>query len=161
MPPGVPASQYLEVTGFIAPSLPNEAETRSLGFADAAFKYAWQQKCGGLPQAWEGDSAQIDAIFALAQLYKTPPTAPTLTSLSPNTAVRATQFLMTLTGTNFQPGLVVVFGTIVETRVTVVSTTSATVTVFPTWIPNAGTIAVKVRNGGGAADSATVNFTVT
>jgi hypothetical protein len=160
--PGVPASDYLEVNPFSAPSLPNVAETQSLGFANAPFKYAWQQLSGKLPQAWEGDNAQIDAIFAIAQKFATPPTSPTLTSLAPNTAVRNTgPFLMTLTGTNFQPGLIVVFGSVIETRVTVVSTTSATVTVFPSWIPSAGTILVKARNGGGAADSATVNFTVT
>jgi IPT/TIG domain-containing protein len=140
----------------------NAAEQASAGMQNPAFAYAWDQNKGKIPGTWEGDNATIDAIFAIAQKYATPPTSPTLTSLAPNTAVRgAAQFVMTLTGTNFQPGLIVVFGTVVETRVTVVSATSATVTVYPSWIPSAGTILVKVRNGGGAADSATVNFTVT
>jgi hypothetical protein len=163
MPAPFLGSSYMVVDPAVALTNPkNAAEQASAGMQNPAFAYAWDQNKGKIPGTWEGDNATIDAIFAIAQKYATPPTSPTLTSLSPNTAVHgAAQFVMTLTGTNFQPGLIVIFGTVTEVRVTVVSTTSATVIVYPSWIPSAGTIAVKVRNGGGAADSAVVNFTVT
>jgi hypothetical protein len=163
-PAPVIATDYLQVDPARALTNPkNAAEQASAGLQNPAFAYAWDQNKGKLPGTWEGDNATIDAIFAIAQKYATPPTSPTLTTLAPNTAVHgAAKFVMTLTGTNFQPGLIVVFGTVApEPRVTVVSATSATVIVYPSWIPSAGTIAVKVRNGGGAPDSATVNFTVT
>ena len=54
-----------------------------------------------------------------------------------------------------------VFGTVVEPRVTFVSATSLTCIIYNAYTVSAGTIAVKVRPGGGAADSNTVNFTVT
>ena len=153
----------MEVTGFAAPPSPNQAELLSQGYANPAFKYAFQQKQGLLPQTWEGDPAQIDAIFAIAQLMAAPPTAPTLTTIAPATAAaKSPQFVMTLTGTNFQSGMTVLFGAIApETRVSVDSTTSARVVVWPSWIPSAGTINVSVKNGGGAAASATKPFTVT
>jgi hypothetical protein len=150
------------VDPFVAPSGPNVAETQSTGFADPAFLYAWQQKSGLIPGVWEGDRSTIDAIYAVALAYKTPPAAPTLTSLNPNTKLHGSPaFDMTLTGTGFAPGMSVIFGTVTETRVQVNSPTSAVVTVFPSWIPSAGTVNVSVKNGGGAAASATVAFTVT
>lgn len=163
-PAPVIAQDYLQIDPFKAPTKPaNQNELLSVGIStDPAFAYAVQQSIGLFPPAWEGDNATLDAMWILAKAYKTPPTAPTLTSLAPNTAVNNTgPFLMTLTGTNFQPGLTVIFGTVTETRVTVVSATSATVTIYPSYIPVAGGIAVQVKNGGGAAASGSVTFTVT
>lgn len=163
-PAPVIATDYLQVDPFNAPTKPaNQNELLSVGVStDPAFAYAVQQNIGLLPGAWEGDNATLDAIWAIAKAYKTPPTAPTLTTLAPNTAVNnAPAFLLTLTGTNFQPGLTVIFGVVTETRVTVVSPTSATVTIYPSYIPAAGAIQVSVKNGGGAAASANVAFTVT
>jgi hypothetical protein len=154
---------YMEVDGKVALSAPaNAAESASTGFQDAAFKYAYQRYGGGLAVATEGDRASIDAIFAIAQQYKTPPATPTLSSLAPNTALHATgPFNITLTGTGFTPGATMIFGTVVEPRVVYVSATTLTSVIYPSYIPTAGTIAVKVRPGGGAADSGSVNFTVT
>jgi len=157
------ATDYLQVDPAKALTNPkNAAEQASAGFQNPAFLYAWQQNAGKLPGTWEGDNATIDAIFAIAQKYATPPATPTLTSLSPNTKVnKSPAFLLTLTGTGFTPGATVIFGTVVEPRVTFVSATTLTTTIYPSYIPSAGTIAVKVRPGGGAADSGSVNFTVT
>jgi IPT/TIG domain len=158
------AQDYLQVDPFKAPTKPaNQNELLSQGVStDPAFAYAVQQNLGLFPPAWEGDNATLDAIWAIAKTYKTPPTAPTLTSLSPNTAVNNTgPFLMTLTGTNFTPGSSVIFGTVTETRVTLVNATTLTVTIYPSYIPAAGTIQVSVKPGGGAAASANVAFTVT
>jgi hypothetical protein len=57
---------------------------------------------------------------------------------------------MTLTGTNFAPGAVVIIGSTVETRVTVVSATSITCTIYGAYIPLAGSVLISVRNGGGS-----------
>jgi hypothetical protein len=155
-------SDYMAMNPALAPSPPNATETGTAGFANAAFKYAFQQKGGLLPGPWEGDNAQIDAIFAIAQQYASPPATPVLTVLAPNTAVnKSPQFLLTITGTGLTPGASVVFGTVVESRVTFVSATTLTVLIYPSYIPTAGTIQVKVRPGGGAADSNALSFTVT
>jgi IPT/TIG domain len=153
----------MEVDPFVARTTPlNIAETGSAGFQNPAFKYAFAQRAGLLPGAWEGDNATIDAIFAIAQLYATPPATPVLTTLAPATAVNnSPAFLMTITGTGFTPGATVVFGTVIEPRVTFVSATTLTVMIYPSYIPSAGTIQVKVRPGGGAADSNALSFTVT
>ena len=157
------ATDGMQVDPAKAPTRANQNELLSAGIStDPAFAYAVQQNIGLFPPGWEGDNATLDAIWTIAKAYKTPPTAPTLSGLSPNTAVNnAPAFLMTLTGTNFAAGLTVIFGTVTETRVTVISPTSATVTIYPSYIPSAGTIQVSVQNGGGAAASANVAFTVT
>ena len=162
--PAVPAlgSGYMEVDPAVALSGRNVAETQSVGLQNAAFTYAWDQNKKKLPRNFGGDNTAIDAIFAIAQAYVSPPATPTLTTLTPNTKVHgAAAFDMTLTGTGFTPGSTVVFGTVIETRVTFISATSLSVTIYPAYIPSAGTIAVKVRPGGGAADSGSQNFTVT
>jgi len=140
----------------------NAAEQASAGFQNPAFLYAWQQNAGKLPGTWEGDNATIDAIFAIAQKYASPPATPVLTTLSPNTAVHGSPaFTMTITGTGFTPGSVVNFGTVNESRVTFISATTLTVVIYPSYIPSAGTIQVKVTPGGGAAPSNQLPFTVT
>jgi hypothetical protein len=162
-PAPVIAQDYLQVDPFKAPTKPrNQNELLAASASDPAFAYAVQQNIALLPPDWVGDNATLDAIWAIAKTFRTPPTTPTLTSLSPNTAVNNTgPFLMTLTGTGFTPGSSVVFGTVVESRVSFVSATSLTCTIYGSYIPSAGPIAVKVRPGGGAADSAAVTFTVT
>lgn len=161
-PAPVIATDYLVVDPFKAPTRSNQNELLSAGFQDPAFLYAWKQNVGLLPPAWEGDNDTIDAIYAIAQKFAAPPAAPTLASISPNTAVHgAAPFLITCTGTGFAPGAIVLFGVAPETRVTVVSPTSLTVTCYPGYIPAAGTVNVSVKNGGGAAASATVPLTVT
>ena len=155
------AQDYLQVDPFRAPTRANQNEALSQGFQDPAFLYAWQQNVGLLPPAWEGDNATIDAIYAIAQKFKTPPAAATLTSISPTTAVHGTTFLMTLTGTGFAAGAIVLFGVAPETRVTVVSPTSLTVTCYGSYIPSAGSVNVTVKNGGGSAASAAQILTVT
>jgi hypothetical protein len=161
-PAPVIATDYLQVDPFHAPTRANQNELLSQGYQDPAFLYAFQQNAGLLPPAWEGDNATIDAIYAIAKGYKTPPVTPVLSSISPSTVVHAAPaFLMTLTGTGFTPGSIVLFGVAPETRVTFVSPTTLTVTCYPGYIPAAGTVNVSVKPGGGAAASAAVPLTVT
>ncbi|HET9376411.1 MAG TPA: IPT/TIG domain-containing protein [Chthoniobacterales bacterium] len=156
------ATDYMDIDPATAPSAPNQNEQLSQGMQNPAFAYAWTQNRGLFPPAFEGDNATIDAIFAVAQSFKTPPATPVLSSLAPNTSpANSPAFLMTITGTGFTPGASVVFGTIVESRVTFVSATTLTVQIYPGYIPTPGTIQVKVRPGGGAADSNALPFTVT
>ena len=105
--PGVPESGYMEVNGFAAPPSPNQAELLTQGYANPAFKYAFQQKQGLLPQslgrrpgsdrrdfrdcASDGcasDCAHADYYSSRLLRRRESP-----------------QFVMTLTGTNFQPGM--------------------------------------------------------
>ena len=156
------ATKYMEVDPATSPSTPrNQAELGSAGMQDPAFAYAFDQNKGLLPPAWEGDNATIDAIFAIAKGFKTPPATPVLTALAPAAqAAGSAAFLMTITGTGFTPGAIVIFGTVTESRVTFVSATTLTVRIYPSYIPVPGTIQVKVRPGGGAADSNNLPFTV-
>jgi hypothetical protein len=162
-PAPVIATDYLQVDPAKALTNPkNAAEQGSAGFQNPAFLYAWQQNAGKLPGTWEGDNATIDAIFAIAQKYATPPATPTLTTLSPNTKLHGSAaFTMTITGTGFTPGSTVIFGTVTEPRVTFVSATTLTVVIYPSYIPSAGTIQTSVKPGGGAAASNQLPFTVT
>ena len=162
-PAPVIAQDYLQVDPFRAPTKPrNENEVLAAAASDPAFTYALQQFNGLLPPDWVGDNANIDAIWAIAKAYKTPPAAATLTSLSPNTApAGSAAFVMTLTGTGFAANPVVHFGTVTETRILYSSATSIQMVVYPSYIPTAGTIQVNVQNGGGSAASANVAFTVT
>ena len=160
-PAPVIATDHLTVDPFLAPTRSNQNELLSQGFQDQAFLYAFKQHIGLFPPTFEGDNATIDAIYAIAKAYLTPPAAATLTSISPSTAVHGTTFLMTCTGTGFAPGATVLFGVAPETRVTVVSPTSLTVTCYGGYIPAAGTVNVAVKNGGGSAASATKPLTVT
>jgi len=160
MPPT--STRYLEVNPALAPSLPNAADLTSAGMQNPAFAYAFAQKKGLLPPAWEGDPATIDAIFAIAQRYATPPASPALTTLNPSTALaKSPDFLLTITGTGFTPGSTVQFGSVTESRVTFVSATTLTVIIYSSYIPTAGTIQVSVKPGGGAAASNSLPFTVT
>jgi IPT/TIG domain-containing protein len=157
------ATDHYQVDPAIALTNPkNAAEQASAGLQNPAFAYAWDQGKGKLPGTWEGDNATIDAIFAIAQKYASPPATPVLTSLSPNTKPnKSPAFTMTITGTGFTPGPSVIFGTVTETRVTFVSATTLTVVIYPAYIPSAGTIQTSVKPGGGAAASNQLPFTVT
>jgi hypothetical protein len=154
---------YLIHDPAISPAHPrNATELASAGMQDPAFAYAFDQNKGLFPPAFEGDNATIDAIYAIAKSFRTPPATPVLTTLAPSTlAAGSAAFLMTITGTGFTPGAIVIFGTVTESRVTFVSATTLTVVIYPSYIPSAGTIQVKVRPGGGAADSNALPFTVT
>ena len=85
-PAPVIATDYLQVDPATSLANPkNAAEQASAGMQNAAFAYAFTQNKGLLPPAFEGDNATIDAIFAIAQRYASPPATPVLSSLSPNT----------------------------------------------------------------------------
>lgn len=155
------ATNYMQVDPARSPTKQLENERLSAGMADPAFAYAFYQNSGLLPPSWEGDNATIDAIYTIAQGYKSPPATPVLTTLSPNTAPAGTDFLLTITGTGFTPGASVIFGTVTESRVTFVSPTSLTVWIYKSYIPLAGPIQVSVLPGGGAAASNQLSFTVT
>ncbi len=78
--------------------------------------------------------------------YGTPPPAPTLTSVAPNTGTTAGGTVVTLTGTNFTGATGVTFGGTAATIYTVNSATSITCT---TPVGTAGTASVRVTTPGG------------
>lgn len=99
-------------------------------------------------------------------------TAPTITSLSPNSATHGdAAFVITVTGTNFSTKAVINFNGVAQTT-NQVSTTQLTATIAVADIANAGTMPVTVTNpavagtglygGGGtlAETSSPMNFTV-
>jgi hypothetical protein len=87
-------------------------------------------------------SAQLNGAFT----YVSAP-APTLTGVSPNSGVRTGGNTVTLTGTNFLPGLTVRFGTTTATNVNVISSTQITAVVPAAASP--GTVSVQVTNPDG------------
>jgi hypothetical protein len=88
--------------------------------------------------------------------------APTITSLSPNTAVAGgASFLLTVTGSNFTASSVINFNG-VALATTLVSATQLTATVPASAITTAGTMPVTITTSGtGGTTSPAVNFTVT
>jgi hypothetical protein len=103
------------------------------------------------------DGVDVSAAFPFA-ITDPPPPAPTLSSLTPNTALATDADLtMTCTGTNFTATSVVNFGG-VDCPTTFVSDTSITMTVQPS-VYGAGTFTVLVKDG--AATSASLNFAIT
>jgi len=89
-----------------------------------------------------------------------PPPAPTITSISPNTAVAGgAAFTLTINGTNFVAGSTVNF---VGATTTFVNSTQLTAAIPASSIASAGMSAVTVTNpapGGGTSNA--INFTVT
>ncbi|GAA4209266.1 hypothetical protein GCM10022252_75510 [Streptosporangium oxazolinicum] len=74
--------------------------------------------------------------------------APTIDTVSPATGGTGGNTLVTLKGTNFQPGLAVTFGGTTATSITVISETLAT---CRTPAKTAGAVAVAVTNDGSTA----------
>jgi 6-phosphogluconolactonase len=89
-----------------------------------------------------------------------PPATPTITSISPNTAVAGgAAFTLTINGTNFVASSMVNFGAVVPT--TFVNSTQLTAAIPASSIASAGMSAVRVTNpapGGGTSNA--VDFTV-
>ena len=89
-----------------------------------------------------------------------PPATPTITSISPNTAVAGgAAFTLTINGTNFVASSMVNF---VGARTTFVNSTQLTAAIPASSIASAGMSAVTVTNPGpGGGTSNAINFTVT
>jgi len=88
--------------------------------------------------------------------FRTPSgTAPTVTSVSPNSGPSAGGTPVTITGTNFATGDTVTFGAAAATGVVVVN--SATITAVTP--PGTGTVLVTVTNAGGLSGSLAAGFT--
>ena len=87
--------------------------------------------------------------------------APTLTSLSPNTAAAGSaSFVLTATGTNFSTSSVITFNAVALTT-TFVSATTLTATVPASAIATAGTVPVTITTSApGGTASAAVNFII-
>ena len=107
-----------------------------------------------------------DLISAPLTFTITPPPAPTLTALSPNTAVAGGSSALTLqvTGTNFNSASVVQWtpagGSTSTLTTKIQSPTQLTATVPAALLANAGTAAVTVANGSDLI-SAPLTFTIT
>lgn len=83
-----------------------------------------------------------------------------ITSLSPNTAVHGgAGFTLTVNGTGFFKGCVVLWGTAVRAT-TFVSSTQVTALILTADIASAGTVAVSVFNPGGSLTAGS-NFSIT
>jgi hypothetical protein len=87
--------------------------------------------------------------------------APTLSGISPSTAVSVTgaDVVVTATGTNFDRATFLTFGGALVSNTTYVSATSLTATLQPSKQPGPGVIPVTVKNPAG--QSAPQNFTFT
>ncbi|HEY3330731.1 MAG TPA: IPT/TIG domain-containing protein [Capsulimonadaceae bacterium] len=84
---------------------------------------------------------------------------PTVTSISPSTAVRGVAFTITVTGTNFVPGSKVTVGGTAMTS-TYVNATTVTTTVPVTSMANVSSVAIGVSNptpGGGVSGTVTLS----
>ncbi|HEV3419846.1 MAG TPA: IPT/TIG domain-containing protein [Candidatus Acidoferrum sp.] len=89
-----------------------------------------------------------------------PPPLPTITSISPDTAVAGgAAFMLTITGTNFVAASMVNFGGTAH-AVTLVSATQLTATIPASAIVSDGTVAITVTNPAPGGSSNAVNFTI-
>ena len=96
----------------------------------------------------------------LPQAYEFGLFPPTLTSVNPQTGPNSGNTLVTLTGTNFQPGAVVTFGSVPATSVTVVNSTTITVRtpVGPDSEQVGQSVSVQVTNPDSGSVSASLFF---
>lgn len=158
MPAPTYGSSYLEINSPLVGNPANAGESTNL---DAAFNTAWSQVQQMCPLNDEGDTAFKLWAASLAYRYKAGGTyAPTIASLTPNTAVHAAATTpVTITGTNYDPNAVVVFNGL-DMVSAAHSPTTITISVLGSQIPTAGTYPVKVRNTDGQITTAT-NFTAT
>jgi phospholipase C len=125
--------------------------------AGVAFIRLWCQITG------VSGSASAQANFDDATFTRTVPGggftyqgAPSLTAISPNTGLISGGTSVTLTGSNFQSGATVLFGSTAATGVTVVNSTTITAT---TPAGPAGKVNVTVTNPGGQNSILTNGFT--
>lgn len=147
----------MQIASPVSTTPPNVAESTNL---DAAFQAAWNQVQEMCPVQEDGDYAFKIWAANLAYRYKGGGTyAPTITSLTPNTAVHLVGTSCTIAGTNFDANAVVNFnGTDVTSGAH--SPTTIVFAISGSMIPTAATYPVIVRNTDGQITAAT-NFTAT
>jgi hypothetical protein len=132
---------------------------------------------------WDGDQAFIDLVTALIPscpgsysgdygfftwLYKfygqaqgtTPKAAPTITALNPSTSASGAQVQIDITGTGFDPGALVNFGTAHSIPPMSVTPTDLVVLIEAINIAAPGTLAVSVENSDSQVSNA-MDFTAT
>jgi len=97
-------------------------------------------------------SAQLTGAYT----YVSTP-APTVTAISPNTGVRTGGNTVTITGTNFLPGLTVRFGNTAATSVNVLAPTQLTAVVPSS--ASTGTVSVQVTNTDGKSGTLSNAYT--
>jgi len=97
----------------------------------------------------DGQSATLVNVFA----YQLPPPAPT--AITPNSGPVAGSTVVQITGSGFQPGLTVTFGSTGARSVQVVNSSTITATTPP----GSGTVGVTVRNPDGQSGMLTSAFT--
>jgi hypothetical protein len=112
---------------------------------------------------WSGTDSQIN--IALTPRTVNPDqisvdVSPTLTSITPNTAVHNTAVTIAVVGTNFDPGAILIFGTAWAEPSAPATPTGMSVDMGAAAFPEAGTIMVNVRNSDGI-DSNALPFTAT
>jgi phosphatidylserine/phosphatidylglycerophosphate/cardiolipin synthase-like enzyme len=90
--------------------------------------------------------------------YVAPPSAPTITSISPNTGLTTGGTLLTITGSNFNYGATVKLDGVLATTITVINSTTITAR---TNSHAAGTVDVVLTNYQGASVTSTGGFTFT
>lgn len=157
MPAPVYGSSYMVIAPPLTGNPANVAETTNL---DAAFETAWNQVQHMCPVNEDGDYAFKIWVANVAYRYKQGGAfVPTISSISPTTGPKLLATPITITGTNFDPNAVVVFGG-VDVPSAAHSLTTITFTIPAGLIPVAGTYGVQVRNTDGTITAAT-NFTAT
>jgi hypothetical protein len=116
---------------------------------------------GGTVMVQAASTVSPSATGSATVTVTSPPLAPVLTSISPNSGTQGTNVAVTLAGANFQPGATIaVSGTGVSVSgVTVVSSTKLTATfvIAATAASGARSVTVATTAGSSAAQSFTVN----
>jgi hypothetical protein len=115
---------------------------------------------GGTAMVQAASTVSPSAVGTAVVTVTSPPAAPVLTSITPNSGTQGTNVAVTLNGSNFQPGATVaVSGTGVSvTGVTVVSSSKLTATFVISSIATSGVRNVTVAASAGT--SGTQSFTV-
>jgi len=110
-----------------------------------------------------GDAAAMDwayKVFNHNAGGSTPAAAPSITSLTPNTAPANADATVAIAGTGFDAGAVVLVGASQLTPEIGGTATDLSVVIPAAELATAGTVTVSVRNGDGQT-SVTLDFTVT
>ena len=116
---------------------------------------------GGTATVQAASAVSPSAIGTAIVTVTSPPAAPVLSSIAPNSGVQGTNVSVTLNGSNFQAGATVAVGGsgVSATSVTVVSATQITATfvIAATASTGAHSVIVTTSAGSSAAQSFTVN----
>lgn len=129
--------------------------------------YPWEEEAfkkevasAGFPGSPQADSAWLSALYKFKSGTTTPPAAPTLTVLNPNSTPANANVTVAITGTGFDSGAKVMIGPTEVSPTGTPTPTDLSVLIPAADISIPGAVQISVKNGDGQTSN-TMSLTLT